>query len=282
METLNGKVVADGLVFGEGIRWHAGSLWISDMFGGKVYRIDEHGEKAVVLERPQRPSGLAFAGDGALRVVSMTDQLLLRVHDGEAQVVADLSGLLTGEANDLVVSTRGHAYVSSFGFDLFGGEALKTACIALVDADGRARVAADDLVFPNGMVITPDGATLIVAETFANRLTAFDIDADGGLSNRRVHAELGERTPDGICLDADGAVWASSFETGEFVRVLPGGEVTHLVRVDGAAVTCTLGGPQRRTLYAVAAQTTPQRLAAGDSRSWILQVEAPVAGAGLP
>ena len=283
MQELTAGKVFGGLVFGEGIRWHDNRLWVSDMFGHRVLTIDVEGRDQTVLEVPYRPSGLGFLPDGGLLVVSMQDRKLLKVMDGAVDEYASLKPDATGDVNDLVVVADGTAYVGNFGFDLFGGgEQPCNTCIQRVDTDGSVTKVADDLGFPNGMVVTPDGGTLIVSETFAHRLSAFDIDADGGLSNRRVFAELGERMPDGIALDAEGAVWVSSFGTGEFVRVKAGGEVTHRINPAPNAVTCTLGGPDRRTLYMVAADTEIERLAKGDSTAWILAAEVEVPGAGWP
>lgn len=283
MQELTATTFFEGLVFGEGIRWREGKVWVSDMFGHRVLTIDAAGQDATVLEVPYRPSGLGFLPDGAMLVVSMQDRKLLKVSDGEVSEYASLKPDATGDVNDLVVVADGTAYVGNFGFDLFGGSADPcNACIQRVAPDGTVTKVADDLGFPNGMVVTPDGGTLIVAETFAHRLSAFTVGRDGSLSNRRVFAELGERMPDGICLDTEGAVWVSSFGTGEFVRVKEGGEVTHRINPAPNAVTCTLGGPDRKTLYMVAADTEIERLARGDSKAWVVTTDVAVPGAGWP
>ncbi|MEC9340247.1 MAG: SMP-30/gluconolactonase/LRE family protein [Pseudomonadota bacterium] len=283
MRELTATKVFEGLVFGEGIRWHDGKLWVSDMFGHRVLTIDGDGRDETILEVPYRPSGLGFLPDGGLLVVSMQDRKLLKVSNGEVSEYASLKPDATGDVNDLVVLPSGDAYAGNFGFDLFGGsEQPCDTCIQRVAADGSVTRVADQLSFPNGMVVTPDGKTLIVAETFAHRLTAFTIAPDGGLGERRVFAELGDRMPDGIALDAELAVWVSSFGTGEFVRVVEGGEVTHRVKPAPNAVTCTLGGPDRRTLYMVAADTEIERLAKGDSKAWVVKTRVEVPGAGWP
>jgi len=198
--------VVDGLTFTEAPRWRDGKLWFSDFYTHRVLTVTPDGRLETVVEIPQRPSGLGWTSDGALLVVSMLDRRLLRVESGKPRVVADLSALATGPCNDMVVDAVGRAYVGNFGFDRHRGEPPRTTCIARVDRDGTVTRAADELSFPNGTVITPDGRTLIVAETLAHRLTAFDVAADGALSNRRLFAALEGCFPDGICLDAEGAV----------------------------------------------------------------------------
>jgi len=198
--------VVDGLKFTEAPRWRDGKLWFSDFYTHRVLTVTPDGRLETVVEIPQRPSGLGWTPDGALLVVSMLDRRLLCVESGKPRVVADLSALATGPCNDMVVDAVGRAYVGNFGFDRHRGEPPRTTCIARVDRDGTVTRAADELSFPNGTVITPDGRTLIVAETLAHRLTAFDVAADGALSNRRLFAALEGCFPDGICLDAEGAV----------------------------------------------------------------------------
>jgi sugar lactone lactonase YvrE len=203
-------IVVDGLTFPEAPRWHEGRLWFSDFYSHRVLAVDVLGHVDVVAEVAQRPSGLGWAPDGGLLVVSMLDRRLLRFDDGKERVVADLSALATGPCNDMVVDAKGRAYVGNFGFDRHKGEAPRDTCIVRVDPDGRVSKAADDLAFANGTVITPDGTTMIVAETMGHRLTAFDVAADGMLSKRRLFAQLDDCFPDGICLDAEGATCAAS------------------------------------------------------------------------
>jgi sugar lactone lactonase YvrE len=213
----------------------------------------------------------------------MLDRSLLRVDDGKMQVVADLSALATGPCNDMVVDGRGRAYVGNFGFDRHKGEAPRTTCIARVDPDGRVTRAADDLSFPNGTVITPDGRTLIVGETLAHRLTAFDIaDADGTLSNRRVFAQLDGCFPDGICLDADGAVWVADARNPRVIRVLDGGRIERTVSTgDRFAFACMLGGDDRQTLYVCTnTGSGPAMAEKRDGRIEAVKVDVP--GAGWP
>ena len=283
METLTARVLLDGLVFPEGPRWHDGKLWFSDMHATKVMTVDPVGHSQEVVSVPELPSGLGFLPDGRLLIVSMRNRLLLRLDPEGLQTVADLSPLVSGDINDMVVDAQGRAYIGSFGFDLLGGAQPQPANLVLVTPDGSARVVADTLQFPNGTVMSPDGKTLIVAESFASRLTAFAVAPDGSLSERRIFAELGERTPDGICLDAEGAVWVSSFSTDEFVRVTEGGSVTHRVPVSGKrAVACMLGGEGRQTLFLLTAETSIEELAQGKSAGYIETVQVEIPGAGLP
>jgi sugar lactone lactonase YvrE len=277
------QLLADGFIFLEGPRWHDGKLWVSDMFAEKVLRVDTQGNTELVATVPQRPSGLGFLPDDRLLIVSMHDKKLLRQDPNGLAEVADVSALVRGDINDMVVDAQGRSYIGSFGYDLMGGEDAQPANIVMVTPDGQARVVADGLGFPNGSVISPDGNTFIVAETFANCLTAFSIADDGSLSDRRVFAQLGEATPDGICLDAEGAVWVSSFVTDEFIRVKDGGEVTQRIPVpDKRAVACMLGGEGRRTLFMLTAATTVEELAQGKSAACIETVQVEVPGAGLP
>jgi len=250
MNEYRATVLVSGFDFPEAPQWHAGQLWFSDMWGYKVYRLDQRGEVKVVCKVPGRPSGLGFLPDGTLLVVSMTDRIIYRVRNGTLSRHSDLSEIARGDLNDLLVDEAGRAYVGNFGFDVFAGAMPTTADLALVSVEGTARVIAKDLNFPNGAVLVDGGKTLVIAETLGNRLTAFDRSSDGSLSRRRVYAALDERTPDGICADQAGGIWVSSFATGEFVRVLPGGGISDRITCEGKrAISCTLGGADRRTLY---------------------------------
>ena len=220
MQTLTSVVYLEGLVFGECPRWRDGALWLSDMFGGRVLRSTGAGKAETVLEiKGGRPSGLAFLDDGSLLVVSMLDRKLLRRWpDGRVEPFADLAPHVAGDINDMVRAPDGGVFVGNFGFDLFAGAEGRLTNLHHVDSAGKVREVASELNFPNGMVITPDRRTLIVAETFAHRLTAFDLDG-GQLRNRRVFAQLGDYAPDGICLDAAGAVWVSAFVGDAYLRI---------------------------------------------------------------
>jgi sugar lactone lactonase YvrE len=199
-----------------------------------------------------QPAGLGFLPDGTPLVVSLIDRLLLSIRpDGQPAPYADLRALTVGGANDMLVDTQGRAFIGSFGYDLFGGETPRDANLVRVDCDRTVTVVAEGLVFPNGMVITPGERTLIVAESHAQRLTAFDLQSDGTLSGRRTFAALGD-DPDGICRDAEGAIWVAYPRGKRFVRVLEGGEITDVVEVPGRrAVACELGGPDGRTLFSI-------------------------------
>jgi len=236
------QLLADGFIFLEGPRWHDGKLWVSDMFAEKVFTVDAQGNTELVATVPQRPSGLGFLPDGRLLIVSMHDRKLLRQDPNGLAEVADVSALVRGDINDMVVDAQGRSYIGSFGYDLMGGEEARPANIVLVTPDGQTRVVADGLSFPNGSVISPDGSTFIVAETFANCLSAFSIAADGSLSDRRVFAQLGEATPDGICLDAEGAVWVSSGVVNLFgSKTAERSRIVFLSRTNGPLPACWAG-----------------------------------------
>ena len=249
----------------EGPRWHEGAWWVSDFYTHQVTRVTPDGSATVVAEVEQQPSGLGWLPDGTLLVVSMKDRRLLRLTDDGLRTHADLAPHCAGLLNDMVVDDAGRAYVGDFGFDLMGGGAFATSSLKRVDPDGTVSVVAVDLYFPNGSVITPDGGTLIVGETWGNRFTAFDLAADGALTNRRVWAEFGPLPqgsdigelvpqvvlgPDGCTLDADGHIWVADGFHGRVVRVAPGGEIAEEVAApDGMGVfACALGGEDGRTL----------------------------------
>jgi sugar lactone lactonase YvrE len=277
------EVLIEGLCFAEGPRWHDGKLWFSDMHAHRVMTVDLSGRSETIVEVAQQPSGLGWLPDGRLLVVSMLDRRLLRLEGTTLVEVADLHRLATCHCNDMVVDASGRAYVGNFGFDLNAPQwEFRHAEVILVTPDGQARVVADQMSFPNGSVITPDGKTLIVGESFAARLTAFDIQPDGGLANRRVWAALEHGTPDGICLDAENAVWYASPVSNECVRVAEGGRVLDRIPLSMGGFACMLGGPDRRTLFiCTAADSHPERCAAMRSgRIETLRVDTP--GAGLP
>jgi len=260
------RILADGLYFGEGPRWYDGRLWFSDFYDHRVKSLDASGAVRTELEIDDQPSGLGWLPDGRLLVVAMHRRQLLRIDPDGVKVHADLSGVAAYHTNDMVVDLSGRAYVGNFGFRLDqavrerGVESVladhPTTQLARVDPDGKVHVAASDMHFPNGMVITPDGRTLIVAETLAMRLTAFDIGPDGALSNRRVWATLGMRAPDGICLDANGHIWVANAIAPECVLVAPGGEIVARVETAEPCYACMLGGDDRRTLYIMSAPSS--------------------------
>lgn len=276
-------VLLDGLRFPEGPRWHENRLWFSDMHDHKVMAVGLDGRAETIVEVPQQPSGLGWTRAGQLLVVSMLDRRLLRLEGGRLVEVADLSHLAACHCNDMVVDAAGRAYVGNFGFDLHvEGFEFRHAEIILVEPDGRARVVADELSFPNGTVITPDGKTLIVGESFAARFSAYDIEPDGSLANRREWAKCETGTPDGICLDAEGAVWYASPVSNECVRIAEGGRILDRVPVTNQAFCCMLGGADRRTLFiGTAVDSHPERCR--QSRTGAIEmVTVAVPGAGLP
>jgi sugar lactone lactonase YvrE len=277
------RTLLDGLRFPEGPRWREGRLWFSDMHAGVVLRVGLDGRAETVVAVPHEPSGLGWLPDGRLLVVSMQDRRLLRLDPEGLVPVADLSPFASFHCNDMVVDGRGRAYVGNFGFDIHEKPRprVRPANLALVHPDGRAELAASDLMFPNGTVITPDGRTLIVGESFGARLTAFDVGPEGRLSNRRIWAQLEKETPDGICLDAEGAVWVASPFSNAVLRVREGGEVAERIAFDRMAIACMLGGPERRTLFVCTARSVdPAETGAREGRIEWIEVDVP--GAGWP
>ncbi|HYB89675.1 MAG TPA: SMP-30/gluconolactonase/LRE family protein [Candidatus Binataceae bacterium] len=280
MRTLT--TLIDGLHFPEGPRWHDGRLYFSDMHGDKVIAVGLDGRTSVVCEVPHWPSGLGWLPDGRMLVVSMTDRKLMRLDRDGLKVHADLSALAPFHCNDMVVDGKGRAYVGNFGFDHVAQQAPRATVLVMVTPDGVARAVAADLFFPNGVVITPDGRTLIIAESFARRLTAFDIEPDGSLANRRLWADLGGRIPDGIALDAEGAVWVACPTRSEVVRVRQGGEVAETIKVATDAFACMLGGPQRKTLFVLTAATSEPERCRVETTGRIEFAQVDVPGAGWP
>ena len=283
MKELSTTVFAKDFVFLEGPRWRGDKLWLSDMHGHVVYKIGMDGQREKVVDVPGQPSGIGFLPDGTPLIVSMHDRKLMKLVDGKLELHADLSEICPYEINDMVVDNKGNAYIGNIGFDLFAKEKFKPTNFVLVTADGEIREVATELGVPNGPVITPDGKTLIVAESWAKKLTAFDIEADGSLSNRRVFADLGDSAPDGICLDAEGAVWVAVFNRDNFIRVLEGGEITHSVKVvDRFPVACTLGGPDGCTLFGLTYQGSIQDIGKNKTASRIEITQVDVPGSGSP
>ena len=274
-----------GLVFGEQPRWHEDRLWFSDWGTQEVIAVDPEGNSEVILQGPSFPLCVDWLPDGRLLVVSAREGLLLRREpDGALVTHGDLTGLSDPPAgNELVVDGRGNAYVNGGGFDLMAGEEFAPGIVALVTPDGSARQVADGIEFPNGMLVTPDESTLIVAESYAKRLTAFDIAADGGLSNRRVWADLDDGVPDGICMDAENAVWYADVPNRRCVRVREGGDVLQTIELDRGCFACALGGPDRSTLFMMATEWNgPANMFEGPRTGQVLTVRAPAPGAGRP
>jgi sugar lactone lactonase YvrE len=269
-----------GLAFGESPRWHNDRLWFSNWGAQEIIAVDLKGNSEVIIRMPSFPFSIDWLPDGRLLIASGYDRPLVRREpDGTLVDHADLSG----GWNEIVVDGRGNAYINSAGFDLLAGAEFAPGMVALVTPDGSARQVADGIAFPNGMVVTPDNSTLIVAESYAKRLTAFDIAGDGSLSNRRVWADLDDGFPDGICLDAEGAVWYADVPNKRCVRVREGGEVLQTIHLDRGCFACMLGGVNKRTLFMMAAEWHgPANMTDAPRTGQVLTVEAPAPGAGWP
>lgn len=286
------SVLAEGIYFGEGPRWHEGRLWLSDFHAHAVKSVSLAGDLRTELELDDQPSGLGWMPDGSLLVVSMQErQVWRRWPDGRFAVHADLAHYSAHLCNDMVVDALGRAYVGNFGFDLDAAMAERgpagviadhpTTVLALVQPDGTVSDAApgERFSFPNGMVISPDGATLVVAETFGLRLSALAIGADGRLSNRQEWAPVAPRLPDGICLDASGAVWIANPAAPECALIAPGGEVLEVI--DGLGqncYACMLGGPEGKHLFMLSAPSDPAKAPLGK----VLVAEVDAGRAGWP
>jgi sugar lactone lactonase YvrE len=293
METLTARVVREGLAFGEDPRWHDGRLWYSDFYRHGVYSMNTAGDERLEHVVQGQPSGLGWLPDGDLLCVSMLDHQVLRFRDREASLFCDISPYCGFWANDMVTSTAGVSYVGNFGFDLDvmlrdeGAAAMMvnrppTTNLVAISREGDIIQVVPDMDFPNGTVITPDGRTLIVGETLSCRLSAFDIAADGTLSNRRVWAQLEYVYTDGMCLDAEGQIWLANAIAPNCLRVREGGEITAMVETSQISFACMLGGEDRRALYIMTAPTS-DRFKIADRRDGRIEVvEVAVPGAGLP
>ena len=271
------------IMFGESPRWHDDLLWFSDWDALEIIAVDLEGKGEVIVRMRSFPFCIDFLPCGRMLIVSARDRLLLRREpDGSLVTHTDLSSLSEHPWNDIVVDGRGNAYVGNIGFEFPEGQ-FAPGILALVDPDGSARQVADSLAFPNGIVVTPDYSTLILAESYANRLTAFDIAADGSLSNRRVWADLDGGVPDGICLDAEGAVWYGDVPNKRCVRVREGGEVLQTIDLERGCFACMLGGVDRRTLFLVVSEWGGMESTAEEARTGqVLSAPAPAPGVGWP
>jgi sugar lactone lactonase YvrE len=289
MQNLRSDVVVDGLIYPEGIRWQAGRVWFSDILDRKVLAYDPETRRTeVVVETPDRPSGLGFLPDGRLLIVAMGERKLLRLDPDGLAVAADLSGLAL-RLNDMVVDGQGRAWL-----DAALAEDGSNGGLILVEPGGGARVVAEGLREPNGLAVTADGRTLVVNELMGCRIYAFDIGADGSLTNRRVFADLGDASPDGLCLDAEGAAWVGQPFQNRVRRIREGGEVTHEIACGEGrwGIAPVLGGPDRRSLYICTAEVTLDTIvrllhdggeARRECRGWIEAVaDVDVPGAGWP
>jgi sugar lactone lactonase YvrE len=268
-----------GIGLGESPRWHEGRLWFADWIAQELIALDLEGNSEVMANVPSLPFSIDWLPDGSLLITSGRN-LLHMAPDGSLDTRADLGGLSEYGWNEIVVDGRGNTYVNNICFDFMSGAEFAPGIIALVTPDGSVRQVADGIAFPNGMVVTPDNSTLIVAESFAGRLSAFDIGADGGLSNRRVWAELGEGG-DGICIDAEGAVWTPAMKG--CMRVREGGEVLERIELDRFCFACMLGGADGRTLFMMAADWNgPENVGKGPRTGKVLTADAPAPHAGSP
>jgi sugar lactone lactonase YvrE len=247
-----------GRSFLEGPRWHDGALYVSDMHGDAVLRVSENGDVSTVVELEQ-PSGLGWLPDGSLLISAMTRRCVMRYDGRELTVHADVSAFAPYEINDMCVDQHGHAFVGQFGYDLRGGGTPAPAALLRVDPDGSAHEVAPDLRMANGMVITADQSTLLVAESSGKAITGFDLAADGSLSNRRIWAELPD-APDGIGIDADDGVWVAGVVADRFARVVEGGEVTQTIETPGRhPIACAVGSADGHTLFMLTATTLGER-----------------------
>jgi sugar lactone lactonase YvrE len=277
------ETLFDGGTMLEGPRWRDGRVWFSDFFNYQVKSVDLDGNWEIVADVPQMPSGLGWDTAGRLLIVSMHDHKLFRVDGGELSEIADMSKYAVFSSNDMVVDAEGRAYVGNFGFDSPGGAEPRPTCIVRVDPGGMVRKVADDIHFPNGMAISDDGKTLVVAESRADRLAAFDINDDGSLANRRLFADLGPGGfPDGICMDAEGAVWVAAPRPKKLSRVFEGGTVAEVIEFDERLpVACVLGGADRCTLFLASTPVLgPRSTEFNQGKVEMLRVDVP--GAGIP
>ncbi|PBB98188.1 SMP-30/gluconolactonase/LRE family protein [Mesorhizobium sp. WSM3862] len=283
--TSTATVITKGLAFGESPRWHAGRLWLCNWGTGEIVAVEEDGTSEVMLTVPAvLPYSIDWLPDGRLLVVSGRGGLLLRQEaDGALVTHADLRRLSKNPWNEIVVDGRGNIYVNGGGPAPAPGEHFGPGTIVLIRSDGVVQQVAANIAFANGMAVTPDNRTLIVAESHARRLTAFDIGDDGSLSNRRVWADLGNDYPDGICVDAQGCVWYADVPNRHCVRVREGGAKIDKVEVDRGCFACMLGGADGRTLFITAAEWRGFENMVGDARTGqVLGVVAPAPGAGWP
>jgi len=282
MEMTEVRTLLAGRGLLESPRWHGDRLYFSDWSAGEVVAVDLAGRSEVIAQVESLPLCIAWLPDSALVIVSSPQgRLLRREPDGSLVTHADLG---RPGWNDIVADGRGNAYVNRAGFNPMAGQAFQPGFVSLVAADGSVRQVADDIAFPNGMAVTADNSTLIAADSYRHQLVAFDIGPDGGLSGRRIWADLGEGTPDGICVDAQDAVWYADVPGRRCVRVAEGGTVLRTIAVDRGGFACALGGPGRTTLFIVAAEwrgiTASEMVAPGSGR--VLFTEVGVPGAGWP
>jgi sugar lactone lactonase YvrE len=277
------RLLTDAIAFAESPRWFDGKLWFSDVHNYALKSVDLEGTVSLIADVPGRPAGSGFVADGRLLLATALDRKLNWVApDGAVSEACDLTGIATGLLNDMVVDGRGRAYVGDIGFNFAAGEAPKPGRVILYTESDGPRVAAEDVVFPNGCAITPDGRHYYVCETLAKRVSRFTIADDGTLVDRSVFADV-EFSPDGLCLDQDGGLWVGQPEGGHFLRLAPDGSVDRKLESPAPfAVACVLGGEDRSLLFLCSADTDLVRLRDGISAGRIDVVEVDVAGAGWP
>jgi sugar lactone lactonase YvrE len=276
------KVLIDGIGLGESPRWHEGRLWFSDWVAHEVIALSDRGEREVMAHVDAFPFSIDWLPDGSM-LITAGRELLRMDADGTLVVHADLSELTEFGLNEIAIDLRGHTYVNGAGFDLMGGGEPAPGLIALVRPDGSSARVDEGIAFPNGMAVTPDGATLIAADSYGKELMAFEIGDDGGLSNRRVWADLGDGVPDGICVDEEGAVWYADVPNRRCVRVAEGGEILDTVEAHRGCFACMLGGEDGRTLFInVAEWTGPEGIFKERRTGQVLAYEAPAPHAGRP
>jgi sugar lactone lactonase YvrE len=279
------RLLLEGGAFFEGPRWHEGRWWVSDFYRHAVFTVDTDGREEKVLTVERQPSGLGWLPDGSLLVVSMKDRRLLRrSSSGEVSVHAEVGDFCGGPLNDLVVDANGRAFVGNFGFDLMEREEPRPTGLIRVDPDGSTALAAQDLLFPNGTVITDDGRTLIVGETYGRRYTAFTLDDDGTLVDRRTWAEIRTIAPDGCTLDAEGHIWSADARGGRACRLAPGGAIVEEIAAPEGLqfFACMLGGDDGRTLLLCAAPDFSERRRSQAREAALLTTTVDVPHAGLP
>lgn len=275
-------VLLDGLAFPEAPRWRDHRLWFTDQHAHRVCWVDAAGNSDSLIEMSDRPGGLGWLPDGTPLVVAMTERRVYKIIQGKLVLHADLTSLASFHCNDMIVDQTGLAYVGNFGYDIDSGEPVHAAELILIEPDGTPRVVAEDLIFPNGCVIDPITKEFVVAETFAHRLTRFNVNQDGALDELALWADLGDATPDGICLDEAGYIWVASPATGDVRRVARGGGVESRIKTKGSPFACMLGGDDRRTLYMLTAETTEPDVAAQRRSGRIEIVDVDTPGYGLP
>ena len=281
MTYYDSSIVVEGLAFPEGPRWHEGAFWFTDQHARRVYKLDINNNLEIVLETDDLPGGLGWLPDSSLLIVYMTRRQIMKWDGQQLSVYADLSDHASFHCNDMVVDIEGRIYAGNFGFNLHAGDSQVPAELILVDVNRAISVQSRDVIFPNGSVITPDNR-LIVAETFANRLTEFSLDADGYIKSSSTWAELDDMTPDGICLDEDEGIWVASPGTNQVIRVKHGGNKVDYCKTLGTPYACMLGGEDKRTLYVCTSESDDPKKAAQIKSGRIEVAEVEYSGAGLP